>query len=308
MVNACSEVGGWFKLTAAKVDQLGNIDEGSRRVVADWFPNLITNFGLEQMGNVTGYLNGCAVGSGATPPNVNDTALGSQIAFTSTRQGWNQGAQPTAPYYIWARTTYRFASGAAAGNLSEIGIKLNNATNLFSRALILDGAGNPTTVTVASDEVLDATYELRVYPFTDDKTGTVTFTGSKGLTHDYVLRCSQVNVNSSGAWTHGSLAQGIAQNESRGVDAYTGGLGTILQTPSGTSFGARAATALAYEANSKTGKIQLDVPINTWTGSLRSFQFRIGCGCFQIELTPPIEKLAGDVIQMTFFHTWARRP
>ena len=67
------------------------------------------------------------------------------------------------PYYRWAKVTWRFGQGVAAGNISEVGLGWGNS-NLWNRALIKDANGNPTTITVLSDEYLDVVSEIRDYP------------------------------------------------------------------------------------------------------------------------------------------------
>src|SRR5690606_31940294 len=49
---------GRFKLEAERPD-------GQRRLLADWFPNLITNAGLNRIGTSSGWLTACAVGTGS---------------------------------------------------------------------------------------------------------------------------------------------------------------------------------------------------------------------------------------------------
>lgn len=168
-------VAGFYKIEAVRVDQDGQ--EIGRRVVADWFENLITNQGLDRLGGdyVSDTIRYCLVGSGSTAPTNGDTQLVSAVASTSTQQVSTSGAQPSAPYFGWQRKTYRFGAGVAAGNLSEVGIGWGpSGAVLFSRALIRDGSGNPTTITVLADEILDVTYELRNYPFLDGIAGSFT--------------------------------------------------------------------------------------------------------------------------------------
>ncbi|RRU17823.1 hypothetical protein [Stenotrophomonas sp. 278] len=173
---------GWFKMEAFRVDADGIEIPGSRRIAADWFPNLITNAGLDFLGTsgstlVQGF---CRVGTGNTAPANGNTALVSQVAVSSTVQadtnGVNRAGLPTV-FYGWRRRTIRFAAGsmgASAVNLAEVGVSPAAASALFSRALILDGGGSPTTIAVQPDEVLDVTYELRIYPTLVDANGTVT--------------------------------------------------------------------------------------------------------------------------------------
>ncbi|MGH3802903.1 MAG: hypothetical protein ACRDTD_22795, partial [Pseudonocardiaceae bacterium] len=113
---------GWFKFEAFRVDADGNEIPGSRRVAADWFPNLITNAGLDLFGTLSGASSivsaFCRVGSGNATPAVTDTALGTQVAFSNTLQANTNGVNRSGTFYGWRRRTLRFAAGIAAGTLA----------------------------------------------------------------------------------------------------------------------------------------------------------------------------------------------
>jgi hypothetical protein len=174
---------GWYRLKVRRLD-------GSTKVDTGWFPNLITDNGLDLVYNTPAgtfgikYFNvATCVGSGNTPPAVTDTTLETLVATERDPNDFKFSTVTfvdevgVTPAYWKSVASWRFATGAAAGNLTEIGVGYDY-DNLFSRALIVDGAGNPTTITVLADEVLDVTYELRVYidksqvPFTIDISGT----------------------------------------------------------------------------------------------------------------------------------------
>lgn len=156
------QVQGYFKLSAVQGDDDGNPIPGTERELTDWFPNLITNNGMELLKG-SGFLSYIMVGSGSTAPAKTDTTLGAFVAgMTGTV---SQGPNDFTPVdYPWcsAQTTCQFAKGAAAGNLSELGVGISQ-TNMFARALIKDTNGNPTTITVTSIELLTVTYQWRVY-------------------------------------------------------------------------------------------------------------------------------------------------
>ena len=289
-----TQCAGWFKIEATRPD-------GTRRVLADWFPNLILNGGLDRVGDNTDYMNWCQVGSGSTAPVATQTALVNRIAGTSTRQSSVEGAQASAPYYGWFRRTYRFAQGVAAGNLSEVGVGWATSGSLFSRALILDGGGSPTTITVLSDEVLDVTYELRRYPGTVDLTGTVVL---DGVTHNWVSRVSGVTLAASwgGAWR---TALDYAS-------AHSGDIGDVTASaPSGTSRNL-SVTNLAYSSGSYARAATVSAGLNdsNLSGGIRSiliFSYA-GSGNYQIQFNPAIPKDNTKVLSLTIQHTWARRP
>ena len=292
-----TQCAGWFKIEAIRPD-------GTRRVLADWFPNLILDGGLDRMGANDDYLSWCQVGSGSTAPIATQTALVNRIAGTNTIQANVAGAQSSAPYYGWTRRTYRFAAGVAAGNLSEVGVGWATTGSLFSRALILDGGGSPTTITVLSDEVLDVTYELRRYPGTVDLTGTVVL---DGVTHNWVSRAA--GVTSSEMW--GGLSA-MALDWAR---AFNGNIGAVTAgTPSGTS-GALSVTPLAYSSGSYTRAVTVSAGLNdsNLSGGIRSILIypsssNAGVGSYQIQFNPAIPKDNTKVLSLTIQHTWARRP
>ena len=103
------------------------------------------------------------VGSSSQPPQPTEVGLVSPIAFSNfnygigTEHGWDESGG-----YGWSRKVTSFARGAAAGNISEMttGYAENN-TSAMARALVRDALGNPTTITVLSDEVLTVTWEWR---------------------------------------------------------------------------------------------------------------------------------------------------
>lgn len=288
-----TQCAGWFKIEATRPD-------GTRRVLADWFPNLILDGGLDRMGANSDYLSWCQVGSGSTAPVAAQTALVNRIAGTNTGQKSVSGAQASAPYYGWYRRTYRFAQGVAAGNLSEVGVGWATSGSLFSRALILDGGGSPTTITVLSDEVLDVTYELRRYPGTVDLTGTVVL---DGVTHNWVSRAA--GVTDSWHWT------GTWQMAPDWTAAHTGDIGTVTAlNPSGTGE-IMSTTPLAYSSGSYARASTVSAGLNqtNLSGGIRSIV--IGCGRagrYQIQFDPAIPKDNTKVLSLTIQHSWARRP
>src|SRR6056297_3576288 len=179
-------VAGRYRLRVGKRGQAPRIDTG-------WFDNIITDAGLNLMGGA-GYMDSCQVGSGSTTPTVGDTALVTYVAGTGTIQEETKTAEASAPYYGSTTTTYRFAEGDAAGNLSEVGIgTATSGGTLFSRALITDGGGSPTSITVLADEFLDVTYQIQIVPPTGDITvADVTDSGPAGTVHSITLRACAV--------------------------------------------------------------------------------------------------------------------
>ena len=156
------------------------------------FENLITDWGLTRIASGTVGSSYMYVGSGTTPPVVGDTKLGSYIARTDLDNGISTLRDTVGPAY-WAQSsiTKRFAAGVATGTLTEVGFGTDGSLppsatyNLFSRALIVDGSGSPVAITVLSDEYLDVTYTIRVYPPLTDATSVINISGTS---HTIVTR------------------------------------------------------------------------------------------------------------------------
>ena len=268
------------------------------------FKNLILNAGLNRMGTGS-IVNAVQVGSGSTAPVVTDTALQSYVAGTYTLRGNEYGYQSSTPYFGWTRVTYRFAEGDAAGNLSEVGVGWDISGSLFSRALIVDSLGAPTTITVLSDEVLDVTYELRLYPPLTDATFDITISG---VTYACVLRPGLVN---SSAWEPRNIfSHGATYAYS--LLCWTGDLGTMFESPSGTNFGYVGSTYEPYSNNSlkRRFNVKWDLDAGNHADKIKSMsmsQDNPSLGNWQVSFTPVIPKDETKELNLPFEISWARK-
>ena len=279
----------------------------TERLVSDtgWFRNAILDGGLNRMG-IGAYANACAVGSGSTPPAYTQTGLATQVAMTTNIQGTTNGRRTDVPYYGWTRRIFRFAAGIAAGTLAEIGIGWWKnpgpvMDGFFSRALILDLDGNPTTITVLADEVLDVTYELRMYADLNDK---VFEAEISGVTYDCVLRACDVDGDQ---WWSPDLDVPVQNYVYPYV--YNGTIGTILGAPSGVSDYARSYLTSAYVNNSLERVI-----VNTWdlnygnlAGGVTAYSY-LGknAGRWQQSFSPAIPKDATKTLVLSSKFVWGR--
>lgn len=135
-----------------------------------WFDNMILDQGFvtlltEPGSSTTLPFSAFGVGTSSQPVAPSDTGLISPIAMTgggtqSAERGWDEEGG-----FGWSRRSRSFGRGAAAGNLSEVACFTDAGANWnnfgYSRALIKDAVGNPTAITVLSDEVLTVTWEIR---------------------------------------------------------------------------------------------------------------------------------------------------
>lgn len=302
MIELSTEVCGFYKIEATS-------RTGVRRTLADWFPNLITDNGLNLLGTSATWLTWCQVGSGSASPAFGDTTLASRVAGTNTRSLDTSGSQSSAPYYTWRRVTYRFAEGVAAGNLAEVGVGPATSGNLFSRALILDPGGTPTTISVAADESLDVTYEFRYYPPVADHEFSLTIAG---VTHAVVSRASGVTGNDIvTGWNIALNGTDAALAVNAGsVTAFSGSIGEITGSPSGTGSNRSTIVNATYSAGShhRDGTAVWALTAGNHVGGIGAIRVRHGIGTYQLGFTPNIMKNNTQVLSMTFRHSWARRP
>jgi hypothetical protein len=286
--------------------------DGARRVLSSGFPNLITDNGLELIGNTSGnFLAACRVGSGNTTPVNTDNALVAQVAGTSTNSSVYGGVD-VSPRYGYRRITYVFARGAAAGNLTEVGISPVTTGGLLSRALILDGDGNPTTVTVLSDEILSVTYEFRTY-LPDDVDSSITISSVSyaikvrpaGFATTGATRFGGDNTGTRGTWTN--------LNDGQYGAYFSGDLGTIYLAPAGTTSdvntaGNPAPSLAAYSAGTHYNDVTFVASENNanFGGGIKSFTFFTSLGKYQMSFTPPVAKDNTKRFTHTMRISWGR--
>lgn len=305
------QMAGEFRIQAFRPDGRCRLDTG-------FFRNLITNTGLDAPGAQVTY-NSISVGTGNTAPANTNTTLETRLATTSTLQSDSYGQTGTvgdAGWYHWYTRTMRFAQGAAAGNLTEIGVTLGSSPwTCYSRALILDGSGSPTTLTIAADEYLDATYRHRWYVGDlSGYSGSISITGSGS--HSIVLRPRELD-GGANAWRpdwmwYAAVAQGNAS-----TIAYNGSIGSVTESPSGTSSLSSGNSVASYT----TGNYYRDatrvfgLDSGNLSGGISAMSVDLGqglgntggAGSYQFSLSPAIAKTSTKILTMNFRQSWARK-
>lgn len=175
------------------------------------FKNKITDIGLDAYAT-RGVFAMLFVGTGTSASSVLDTQMGAFKARDSGGGGVTRTRETSSPYWSQMETSSRFNAGTATGNLTEVGIgwdsgdgAIASAHRVWSRELIVDGAGNPTSLTILSDEYLDVFYTVRWYPMLDDVTGSVTL---DGVSYGYTARSALVT---SAGFAGGYSSQNIGR-------------------------------------------------------------------------------------------------
>lgn len=272
-----------------------------------WFDNLILDSGLNRWGTGT-IITGAAIGTGTSTPTASDTGLQTQTHFTSTTGTGDGLAAGTSPNYNNTRTfVYRTALGALNGNYSEVGVGWASGS-MFSRALILDGGGSPTTIAVASTEQLDIVYQLSVYPPLVD-TGPTTITIS-GVDYDVTGRAAYVT-SMSGAYSWAISTGPFAVTRNLVPYAFNGSIGAITAGPAGSSTGVDGTSNSAYVNNSlsQSGAQNFGLVYGNLVGGISAVIVGWGASAtFQYGISPAIPKDATKTLALNYSVSWARRP
>lgn len=297
-------IAGRYKLDAIRPD-------GSVREVIDWFDNVITDNGLNLInvapGNGTLSVNvpfpWCLVGTGTTPAATTDTQLVGFVAGQSAANSFNHTfveESGSTPAYWTVTVTYTFATGAVVGNMAEVGVggAITNA-NLFSRALIVDGTGSPTTITVLSDEQLRVTYELRSYIDKTDKTGIMTISG---VDYNLTYRPAQI---STAAKISNTLSVG---GNTLGQVYSTNVLGTVYQLPAGTGISPTTLTPGTYTTNNyyRDYTYFWDINAANFAGGIGAIVPIWSQGKWQVKFSPKIPKDGTKKLTLNFRISWGR--
>lgn len=196
-INNAGNIGiaGEFRCVVTKADGTIKEDTGFQK-------NLILNQGLDFFGGDNGrYINNsCAIGSGNSAPTVTQTGLDAyikQVGGTDVTSDYSYADEGDNLYRMWEQKKYRF-TGLNNVNISEVGLVSNgtSASNYYltTRALIKDTEGNPTTITVKSDETLDIYYKIHKVIDVTDKSFVVNMLDGDGgaVPYNVVIRPSHL--------------------------------------------------------------------------------------------------------------------
>lgn len=175
------------------------INAETKQVVQELqFDNAITNIGLDRLGangTAAGHVMGnCYIGTGTAVPAITDTQMSVYGATSTSKLGQTNQSDVGVDHYCYCAITHQFTPGTATGTWTEVGVGWSSSptTNyLWSRQLFLDGTGSPVAVTVLSMEYLEITYEVRLYPYLTELSGTLALAG--GGTYGYKMRARPVS-------------------------------------------------------------------------------------------------------------------
>lgn len=194
-------VSGRFKLRVLKRGIILRESGWSKNLIVNsWFDWLFQNVAT------TGFM-GFVAGSGTATPDVTDTQLQSFLGGGGQfQEAWLTTNSTVSPRGFTVGVRCRAAEGAVVGNVAEIAMCRggsgsgvpNNSSPLMNRARVLDEMSAPTTVAVASDEILEVIYEFTFFAI-DGATGTLTI-NIDGTPTDFDYEIRPVSMNHSSSW------------------------------------------------------------------------------------------------------------
>ena len=302
---------GEVKVIVKRADDTVRLDTG-------FFPNVITNLGLDAIGNDRNLFNFCAVGGGnSTPLNTNTKldnflAAGSQI---SSESKYDYDPVRDTEFYKCSRTVgYRF-EGLDNKNISEVGLVGDYASGqhpAYTRTLIKNSAGEPTVITVLSGEILELQYRLwQVFDVKDkDQVVTAMIDGVE-VPFNVKIRLAGVGGNLGGSWSYAAVVGAHLTFQGNNYHQFgTGELGEITgQNPGLTSV--YGLSWEAYQPSTYKRKFYVNASITEAVHPIRSFLFFTGLGAYQVRFGTvdgdlPIDKTNQDILQLGFEMSWGR--
>jgi len=292
------------------------IKRNGEEIDTGWFKNLILNQGLDQLGTDNAVLIGYArVGTGTTAPTVSNTTLEAQVASSQSGPSDTTIVNSGSPNYTTLLTyQYTFTQGDVVGNISEVGVGwATTGATLFSRALIVDNLGAPTTITLTSIDQLIIYYRLNASQPTTDTTSSVTISSTS---YPYTIRTAYAAsfCNSSATFLYGYAFTKLNSVYLYGSDAT---LGPITGTLSGTGIGGSGGGGFTFSYPAYTpgsyyrdSTFSVDVGHGNAVGGIGGIVLDWGVYNSslhnQIVLPTPIPKTNTQVLTITQRFTWAR--
>lgn len=313
-------VSGEYRFQLSKAEKSPHTDTG-------FFKNLILDNGLNMICNIAktsttsnnnafllpaaGPLSYCYVGSGGATPTYTNTQLQNRIGSTDPAQESKSGTSSFSRGYAELVVVYRFNAGTVVGNLSEVGIG-PSPTSLFSRALILDSNGDPTTITVLDDDILTVTYRLRLtIPRVDILQSINVDNSGVDIPTTVTIRPFASNSYSlSGTTTTHGFTWGIKRSFGNGTSSVATGTSTDLVSATDTTLSSHvlpSSVALdSYVNNSfrRTGYATFSTTQSN--RDIAVFAYSFGPGCFQVKFDPPLQKTNQMALRLSFGFQVAR--
>lgn len=286
----------------------------------DWFDNIVLDLGLNRLGVQSGdYFRYCRLGTGVSTPIESQMTLDSQIGYTSRSSSqsdscYNVGAPTYACLYTFS---YTFAQGSVIGNVSEIGVGWGATGNsLFSRALITDSYGNPTSISIIAIDQLTVYYRFKMFPTLTDSSGSFVINGEVYNYQSRIAAVSNFGANNS-LWYYNwaqpnSITYYNASPTLPTLGAITGNVAGTGGSSWGTnqSYGSAGISGYVNNSFSLDSSVYVGIQLGNCTGGIGGVQLAFGIYTssinYQFVFDKAIPKDATKVLTLNFRITWSR--
>lgn len=243
----------------------------------------------------------CKVGTGTAAPAATQTGLQALLAtspFVTTSLSFPAPYVLDSVYCQDFQMVFTFDLGAVVGNLTEIGIAVEPQTGseTFCRALIVDGGGTPTTLTVTADDQLIVTYTLTLKGVDAAGSGTVVL---NGVTYNWTSnRFAMASI---------TAIQMLCVTTNSTVNSYqsTSVFGAFNVVP---TLSSGTAGSLVTPLGTVPGEVRYG-----FTATISQMNATGGIKCISIgpskfSFTPVLPKDSTKTLSMTFSHQFTRIP
>ena len=303
--------------------------DGTIKVDTGYQKNLILNKGLDFFGGVDGgnIFYNCVIGTGNSTPVSTQTQLDAAIkgvfsaGEVSSKVDYN--AALDGDFYKTNLTNkYIFSGFANNTNVTEVGLASSYIDNsnyyLCTRALIKDTNGNPTVITLMSDETLEIYYKVWQVFSLVDKTGVIQLEDNGGVFTDYnyIARMAFVGgASTGGTATYSSiigdkLKTGYGNSDS---EVKTGNIGSFASSPSGSTMLQVNPLGVIGEYTAGQYKVLVNIPLalGQANGNIRSILMITTMGFYQFQFSSvanasPITKANTQKMTFAFEFSWGR--
>lgn len=254
-------------------------------------------------------------GTGSAPVNATQSSLNNQLTLisgswpSSNTSGGTNAVMDGSLIKADIPYTFTFALGQISGNISELGVNFagtSTASNtlIHSRALVVDNLGNPTTISVSTDEQLIITYTLKMETPVDDVVTTVPML-INGVPTDVEVTQRWAFLRRLGIYTDSRFHDLVTT-----FSVYNGALNGISSNPAGT--GALVdSTGVSFSYNVSSGKTttyNFSITQGNLSGGISALIPTAGSAVVKFGFNPPIPKNSGRTLSITIRQTFGRLP
>lgn len=288
--------------------------------------NMFLDTGLDFFGGNHGddIFANCVIGSGDDAPEATQDKLISFVAKHNSIEADDSGSEPylsgDQEFKVWRSSTYRFED-ISGESISEVGLASEFVSeddyHLCTRALIKSAEGEPITITLKEDEVLEITYRIWQIFDLEDKEFSIKITDDIGGEKLYNAKCRLAGIGDEGAYYETKVGMVFAEDIEFSSEtfnefySYAGDIGEVTGVPNISMGQANSVTLGDYEEGAYTRDMSIFFGLDDARFPVRSVLVPTTMGNYQIQYgsqedDQPIPKSKNDTLTVPIRFTWAR--